>query len=183
VGTTSPWTRSLEQGGEINPGSENYSDGLISAKFYLVKSSNHAGVSGFSQYTSYHGIGFSIVNKTNLPLTIDWNRVSYIDTNGNSGNCVMHTGLKYNECSNEKAPSVIPPHGRMSDVITPCRYLKFLDGNCGNGIYLEPRWVVDGMLPNPEYYSTVTFGVFMPLKIGEKTYNYTFMFSGTREHG
>jgi hypothetical protein len=156
-----------------------YSDTVIAVNFALEETWDYKGVSGLSQYDNYSGIAFSLVNKTDQTMTIDWDRVSYIDLGGNSGNAVMHKGIKYTNCAGEKAPSVVPPHGRMHDVITPCCDVEFREGVYEMGLHIKPKWVVK-MLPNPEEHPNVHFGVYMPLEVGGKILNYTFLFSGTK---
>ena len=157
-----------------------YSDQVVAVNFGLQETLDYKGVSGFSQYDNYSGILFSLVNKTDQTMTIDWNRVSYIDLSGNAGNAVMHKGIKYTNCSGQKAPSVIPPHGRMHDVITPCCDVEFDEGVHSMGVYIKPKWKIE-MLPNPETCPRVRFGVYMPLEIEGQRHEYTFLFAGTQE--
>jgi len=148
-----------------------YSDDKITIKFNTSKTW-YMGVDGMSQYDNYDGVSFSLQNNTNKPLIIDWNKVSFTDFSGRSGNAVMHQGIKYNECNNFKAPTSIPPKGFVTDIIIPCYGLKFISG-------AGARWEAH-MLPNPTKFPNVTFGLFMPLEIGNETHNYQFSFKGLK---
>lgn len=50
---------------------------------------------------------FVLLNKTNLPLTIDWDKIVYVDTNGEAGN-VIHSGVKYNERNQGQLKTIVP---------------------------------------------------------------------------
>lgn len=145
-----------------------YSDGFIDITFSF-QPTFFMGVEGLQQYKNYNGVYFLLKNKTQEILTIDWNKISFKDPSGGSGNTVMHQGVKYNECSSLKAPSVIPPGEIIKDVIIPC-YGVSLTAN-----RFETRWKEE-MLPSPRQYPDIRFGVFMPLQIGDmiKVYNFTF---------
>ncbi|MDY6791132.1 MAG: hypothetical protein SWH54_07680 [Thermodesulfobacteriota bacterium] len=148
-----------------------YSDDKISIKFSESKTW-YMGVVGMSQYDNYDGISFSLQNKTNDVLTIDWNKMSFTDFFGRSGNAVMHQGVKYNECNGFKVPTSIPPKGLISDIIIPCYGLKFISA-------VSPRWEAH-MLPNPAKIPNVKFGIFMPIQIGNQFHNYQFSFKGSK---
>ena len=107
----------------------------------------------------YNNIGFKLSNKTDQLILVDWNKVSFRDYKGISGNPVMHGNIKFGRCTLSKLPSVVPAHGTIEDVIVPC--------------YAE-----NGMLPRPQEMPDVDLGFFMPLSIGNETVNYNFEFHG-----
>jgi len=146
-----------------------FSDKYISIAFAL-RETWYKGVEGMSQYDNFEGVSFILRNKTNEMMTIDWNKISFKDYTGSSGNAIMHTGIKYKDCSSFKNPTIIPPRGKLNDIITPCYAVNFSRYN--------PRWEVH-MLPSPRKLPNVIFGFYMPIKIGDKEHNYEFDFRAT----
>ena len=138
---------------------------------FSIKQEAFMGVEGVQQYKQYSGITFNFTNKTDKTIIIDWNQISFKDYTGSSGRAVMHSGLKYNECSNLKAPTTVPAKGQFSDIIIPCYALEFktFDG------FAPARWNIS-MLPSPRQCPKIQFGFFVPLKIGENTVDYNFEF-------
>jgi hypothetical protein len=124
-------------------------------------------------YENIAGISFVLMNKTDKTLTIDWNKVSFKDTAGFDGNAVMHKGVKYNECASFKAPSVVPPKGRLMDVITPCYAVEFASSQYGS------TWVTD-MLPAPRNRPETEFGLFMPIRVGDAEEHIKVSFKATK---
>ncbi|GEM_PF-5721895 len=147
-----------------------YADDRLDIIFMILKDSMFAGVEndGFTQYWQYRSIVFTLINKTDEVIVINWNKISFKDYIGNSGP-IMHQGIKYSECSNVQASLTIPPKGKLADVITPCNSLKFI------GAGSLSRWE-SSILPSPRKLSKPQFGIFMPLQIGDKVINYTFEF-------
>ena len=116
----------------------------------------------------YNEVGFKLVNKSDKPLTIDWNKISFRDYNGHSGKPVMHEGVKYAECSSSKIPTTIQPRETIVDAILPCYALTFM-GQYG--------WRQE-MFPSPPTLPEVNIGFFLPLQFGDQAVNYDFQFSG-----
>ena len=145
-----------------------YSDGYIDVRFVLSETW-YKGVEGMKQYDNFDGVAFVLTNKTNEVMTIDWNKISFKDYTGSSGNAVMHKGIKYNECSSIKNPTTIPPKGQLSDIIIPCYAVDFTGS----------AWKVH-MLPSPRKMPTAEFGIYMQIKVGETVHNYEFEFRATK---
>jgi hypothetical protein len=145
------------------------SDTLADFQF-KVEEEYYKGTEGFEQYDQYKGITFVIQNKTDSVLTVDWNKISFKDYRGSSGNAVMHTNMKYNDCSTSKPASVVPPKGKLEDIIIPCYGVEFISGT-------YPRWNLS-FLPSPRATPKTEFGVYMPLQFGTLSKNYEFNFSG-----
>ena len=146
-----------------------FEDEKIKVEFKMSETSE-LGVDGITQYRNYEGIGFTLINKTDQMLTVDWNKVSFKDRTGSYGNTVMHKGVKYTDCSGEKPPSTVPPKGKLTDVITPCYGVKLVQ----DGLKLD--WKV-GMLPSPSSSPSVEFGVLIPVVFGADSVNYDFTFA------
>jgi hypothetical protein len=120
----------------------------------------------------YRGINFTIQNKTDSMITLDWNKVSFMDPSGSWGNQVMHEGVKYNERMLMKPPTVIPPKKSATDIIIPNYAVSFY-----NGEYLKD-WLVQMVSYKPAVGVTTKLGFFMPLQIGTIAKNYTFEVMG-----
>lgn len=116
-------------------------------------------------------ISFELKNKTEEPIKVDWNQVSYVDVLGGSHR-VMHKGVKLNERENPQSPSIIPPTANISDLVYPTDYVSFTSGKYGG--WSEEVMFPEG--PKAKLYKAKNFSVFMPLEINGKTKNYFFGF-------
>jgi hypothetical protein len=160
---------------KTNPGLT-YSDDKIAVVFKIKDDPYEVNVEGWKQYKRYKGIGFLMQNLTKEVLILDWNKIAFTAPDGNSSN-VTHGGIKYHECSNLKAPSIIPPNGKIEDVILPCYAVKWVDDSSlrwGSG---PAGWNIS-VFPSPRTNPEISFGIFMPIQIGEKIINYEFAFNG-----
>jgi hypothetical protein len=83
---------------------------------------------------------FDLENRSQYPIQLSWTEAAFVDLQGQS-QPVMHTGIKYTDCSSPKAPSVIVAKGRITDVIVPCNYVKFAYSS----------WVQHDYLPSGTY--------------------------------
>ena len=116
-------------------------------------------------------IQFDLRNKTEEPIKIDWNQVSYVDVLGDSHR-VMHKGVKLADRENSQPPSTIPPTANISDMVYPTDYVHYSSGKYGG-------WSEEDMFPDApkaKLYKGKSFSVFMPLEINGKTKNYFFRF-------
>lgn len=145
-----------------------YSDNLIDISFNITEE-YLKGVEGFQQYDQYKGVSFVLNNKTDNVLTIDWNKISFKDYRGSSGNSVMHNNLKYNECSSSKPSTIVPPKGKIEDVIIPCYGVVFTSGTYAH-------WELS-FLPSPRVRPSVDFGIYLPLQFDTTIKNYEFNFA------
>jgi len=146
-----------------------YSDEYIDVKFALSETW-YKGVEGMKQYDNFDGVAFVLTNKTSEVITIDWNKISFKDYTGSSGNTVMHKGIKYSECSSIKNLTIIPPKGQLNDIITPCYAVEFTGS----------EWKVH-MLPSPRKMPTAEFGIYMSIKVDKTVHNYEFEFRATKD--
>jgi hypothetical protein len=115
------------------------------------------------------GIAIAVLNKSNDPIKIDWNQVSYIDET-RKANGVSHVGVKYAEASNTKPPTVIPPGARHEDTVVPVGKI-FYSENSG--------WHVSSILPKGAESRNVvgkTIALFLPMEISGKVQNYNVVF-------
>ena len=112
---------------------------------------------------------FILKNKTDNPIRIDWDQVSYVDIFGESHR-VIHSGVRYIERDKLQAPTVVPPTAKVKDVIisTSC-ILK--DDHWG---LVNTRLFPRGLEAKP--YKGKIFSIFMPLEINGAIKNYLFSF-------
>lgn len=118
-------------------------------------------------------IGFNINNKSDKPVSIIWNKASYVDTEGSSQG-VMHEGVKYSNRDQSLPPTTIPPGASKTDVIVPTDYVRYDD--------MIDDWTTEPFFPDgegAESYEGKTFSVFLPLEVGEETKNLNFEFKIT----
>lgn len=122
---------------------------------------------------STEGINFVLQNKTDNPLKIDWNQVSYIDPLGISHKAI-HSGIRYIEKDSPRSPMVVPPTAKVSDIIVPTSNIYYDGGKYGTGWKINPLFPETG--PKAEGFKDASFGIFMPVEINSKIKNYTFTF-------
>jgi len=117
-------------------------------------------------------IDFILQNKTNTPIKIDWNQVSYVDI-FSTAHRVIHTGIRYLEKDKPQAQTLIPPTAKIEDVISPSDYINYTSGKYGG-------WEKNPLFPESseakQNYENKSFSIFMPLEIDGVVKNYTFTF-------
>jgi hypothetical protein len=114
------------------------------------------------------GIEFSVRNKTNDQITLDWNGSSFVDSAG-TAHRIFHGDIKLIDRNNPQPPSTIPPSSTLRDVIVPTSYVSW------NGKY----WHNEAVLPpgpRGELLKGGEIGVFLPLTIKGKQKPYNFRF-------
>jgi hypothetical protein len=109
-------------------------------------------------------IQFSLQNKTESPIEINWDQSAFIDFSAQSHR-VIHAGIKWNDREKPQAPAIVPPTARISDIIYPADYAEWSGSD----------WLHKPVVPPAELaYKGQTFSVFMPLKINGEVKNYLF---------
>lgn len=132
-----------------------YSDENLSIQYRIVSDS----------------ITFQLTNKTNNPIKVDWNQISFIDSTGLAQR-IMHTGVKYNNANEYQQPSIVPPLAKIEDQLIPTKNIWFEKGEYGG-------WRTNPLFPEgpiAEKLVGSTFGVFFPLEINGQIVNYNFTF-------
>ncbi|EGO65616.1 PDZ domain-containing protein [Acetonema longum] len=115
-------------------------------------------------------IGFSLQNKTNSPLKLDWNNVSYTDLSGTAIK-VLHEGVRYIDQGQMLPPTTIPPNAKIKDLIQPVNRIYFDDS--------YSMWSHRDLLPKAPFAKSLkgrSIGIFMPVEINGKIHNYNFVF-------
>ena len=113
-------------------------------------------------------LAFALRNKTDLPIKLDWNQISYIDISGDAHK-VMHQGVRYITRDEPQSPSFIPPTARLKDFIFPTDYVYRSNGSSG---WEQRPLFPEG--PEANAFKEKTFSIFMPLEINGTAKNYTF---------
>jgi len=71
-------------------------------------------------------LGFTLQNKGDAPIKIDWNSVSFVSPSGVAQG-VIHNGIKLADRTAPKAPSMVPPRARVEDEIVPVENIEWID--------------------------------------------------------
>lgn len=112
-------------------------------------------------------IAFVLRNKTNAPIKINWNEVSYIDI-ATSSHKVMHSGVKYTSRAEPQPSEIVPPTAKLEDIVFPIDYVSY-----------DTEWTKNALFPEAPkalLYKGQAFSVFMPLEINGRVKNYLFTF-------
>jgi hypothetical protein len=117
---------------------------------------------------SRESIGFVVQNKTQEPIKVDWNQISFVDAFG-SAHGITHAGIKYVDAKAPKQPSTIPPGAKLEDLIAPADNVYFAGG----------QWHVHPLMADAPLGAALMdkqISVFMPLEIKGMPQNFNFVF-------
>lgn len=131
-------------------------------------------------YVSSTQFNFTLTNKSNHTIKINWDDISFVDYNGKTGR-VMHTGVKYNERNNSQPASTIPKGASLTDILLPTDNVYFTSGQYGGwnesllipSIYKTPEDFANGAAN----YVGKTMRILMPILIENVQNDYTFEFT------
>ena len=134
---------------------------------------------------------FSLFNKTESLIEIDFNRITYIDTSG-KGHKVFHSGVRYVDRNAPQAPLIVPPKSTVEDIIVPTDYVYWSDFlNYWDKCPLLPSRVEKRLsdltcdIITPKLFKSYCHAIrhkeldiklFFPLKINDRFKNYMFTF-------
>jgi hypothetical protein len=134
-----------------------------------------------------NGFTFKLLNKENNPIIIDWNKISYINTDGISQS-IIHHGVRYIKRYEQQQFSTIPPHTSIMDALTPANNVYYYNyGQFGSG------WSKKNLFPYytkktaerniwKEYFLGKSVSIYFPIKINEQEISYTFIFKIDEMH-
>ena len=135
-------------------------------------------------------MNFSLFNKTESLIEIDFNRITYIDTSG-KGHKVFHSGVRYIDRNAPQAPLIVPLKSTVEDIIVPTDYVYWSEFmNHWEECPLLPSWVRRNSLGfcnkiTPKLFKSYCYAIrhkelniklFFPLKINDRVKNYMFTF-------
>ena len=123
---------------------------------------------------------FTLNNKSGHSLKINWDDISFVDTEGQVGR-VMHSGVKYTERNNSQPATTVPKGASISDILLPTENVYFVSGQYGG-------WRENYLLPcvyqTPEAFNAgasslvgKTMTIMMPIMIENVQNDYTFTFN------
>ncbi|OJV45012.1 MAG: hypothetical protein BGO29_11075 [Bacteroidales bacterium 36-12] len=125
-------------------------------------------------------LNFYLKNKSDYPLKINWDDVTYVDYNGFSDR-VMHSGIKYIDRASSHPASIIPKGSSIDDMILPISKIYLL----------YSTWVTPSLIPcyykkkvdfdrEAEKWVGKTIKVLFPIVIENVQNNYVFEFKVNR---
>lgn len=112
-----------------------------------------------------------LYNKSEKPLMIDWDEVSYMDVD-NIGHRVLSSSTKYSERNNPQTPSVIPRRGNINESLFSADHIY----QSSTGIWAKrPLWPVD--FAEAQRYKGKTVRMIIPFSVDGLTAQYEFNFT------
>ena len=131
-------------------------------------------------YVGLKQFNFTLNNKSGHRLKINWDDISFVDTEGQVGR-VMHSGVKYTERNNSQPATTVPKGASISDILLPTENVYFVSGQYGG-------WRENYLLPcvyqTPEAFNAgasslvgKTMTIMMPIMIENVQNDYTFTFN------
>ena len=131
-------------------------------------------------YVGLKQFNFTLNNKSGHRLKINWDDISFVDTEGQVGR-VMHSGVKYTERNNSQPATTVPKGASISDILLPTENVYFVSGQYGG-------WRENYLLPcvyqTPEAFNAgasslvgKTMTIMMHIMIENVQNDYTFTFN------
>ncbi|MBI2839233.1 MAG: hypothetical protein HYX75_13025 [Acidobacteria bacterium] len=127
----------------------------------LKSASDYYSTQAYAIRFSFHKsrIGIVLANKSAQPITVDWNKISYIGRDKRAQK-VMHSGIRYAAKEERQEPTVVPPGSEISEELIPIGGIELSD----DGWKEAELFPVDIALAKA--LDGTTFGIFLPLEIG-----------------
>lgn len=119
-----------------------------------------------------NGIHFSLQNKADSALVLDWDKASYVDFSGQSHR-VIHTGVRLMDRDKSQASTLIPPTARIEDEFFPVDNISWESG-IGERVGDWTQAPLIQPTKDPVGYKGGSFSIYFPLKVGDKEKNYLF---------
>ena len=123
---------------------------------------------------------FSLTNKTDHSIKIVWSDAAFVTPDGQSGP-VMHTGMRYSQCGDLKAPTVVAARASVSDEIIPCA-----DVRMNSSTWVIDDYFEDVFMNTSDTVTTLSalrptvigkrIQTLLPLQIEDTVNEYTFTF-------
>lgn len=131
------------------------------------------------KYNPTH-LEFELKNKSDQTLKIIWDDAAFISINDESSR-IFHKGIKYTDRENAQPPTSVYKKANLSDLIAPTSYVYYSSGKYTSGWHSRPLV----SFPNSLFSSKVSYDesllgrtmrVVLPVKIEDRTQEYTFNF-------
>lgn len=131
-------------------------------------------------YVSSKEFIFTLENKSNHAIKINWDDISYVDPTGTVSR-VMHSGVKYSEKASSQPATSIPKGASLSDILLPIDNVYYEN-------YVYHSWITNYLLPcrfkdqksfseNAEKNIGKTMKILMPIIIENIQNDYVFEFT------
>jgi hypothetical protein len=82
---------------------------------------------------------FSLRNRSDAPIQLDWNLVSFVDID-NKAHRVIHNGVRLDDRDKPQVPSVVPPEASIDDQVISVDSVQLDAGQ----LHARPFFQVDG---------------------------------------
>lgn len=110
-------------------------------------------------FVSSTQFNFELRNKSVHTIKINWDDISYVDINSNTGR-VMHSGVKYIDRNNSQPPTSIPKNASISDNLLPTDNVYYISGEYGG-------WKEKYLLPC-SFKTKEEYNLIAPTNVGKK---------------
>lgn len=129
-------------------------------------------------YVTYSQFNFTLINKTNYTIKINWDDISYVDYKGQTGR-VMHAGIKYTDRNNSQPHSLIPRGASLKDMLLPTENVYFSQNIGWREYSLIPNSISDPSKIDiiASQYVGKTLSILMPIYIENVQNDYMFTFN------
>lgn len=151
------------------PNSNKFTKGeLVKTDDGMVYTDNHISLIIIPQDDRFF---FSINNKSQGNIEIEWDKIIYINENNHSSR-VIHSGIKYADKNSPQVPSLVAPKTSITDVIIPV-----------DNIYLSSvsyEWRISSLLRNGKTngsYDGKNVKINLPIKINGVSYEYSIIYN------
>ena len=132
------------------------------------------------------GIGFDLLNKSGRAIKIVWDEATYVDQY-DSSHRVFHLGTKFIHSDRPQPVSAIPVSAKLDDLIVPADYAEWRTSTSiwgSSGWQIKPLFPeTSGLLAPPSVLKNAvsslnggSVSIFLPLKVGDYTNEYLFVF-------
>lgn len=122
-------------------------------------------------YVGIKEFDFTLTNKSDHTIKINWDDISYVDITGNVGR-VMHSGVKYIDRNSSQPATSIPKKANITDLIMPTDNVYYVSGQYGG--WREKPLIPSGY--NNGGAESKTMSILMPIMIENVQNDYTFEF-------
>ena len=89
---------------------------------------------------------FTLKNKSSHTIKINWDDISYVDTEGFVGR-VVHAGVKYADRNNSQPAITVPKGACISDMLLPTENVSFRNGGMLGQVYIPGGWEETYLFP------------------------------------
>ncbi|MBQ8703798.1 MAG: hypothetical protein IJ524_05440 [Bacteroidales bacterium] len=118
---------------------------------------------------------FTIYNKTNHALKINWDDVVYVNTDKNISK-MIHSGIKYSKMNEGQVSTTLPKGAKLEDILVPVDNIHLIS-NEWTTLPLFPNWFSsDEAMEKAKTLEGESVSILLPIKIEDVQNDYTFSF-------